>query len=290
MRKPGAVHHARYMESCLYILKITMLQDNLPRGMLTANMKQGINRMAHYIALFHASYNLKVRIAPAAPRLDLKLWKEMSIYENIDHDVAAEVKQSLARHQWYLTEELVVFALFDKELPEEQKRKIASAHLQKANLTIFTPGKPAFSMILGNDDVELWMFIGRRSWLAFEVLNLQLNWIGLPTTQWSDDQEFLVMVRIISDLAVVNDTAERGVKDVEVYANVTNDEDQRGKIILVANSHRASETSGTFEKRDGTKHLRLFLISNYNLYQTLICLFLHNLESLIVWGSLIILG
>ena len=79
MRKPGAVHHARFM-ACLYILKITVLQDNIPRGMLTPNIRQGINPMAQYIALFHVPYYLKARIAPAAPRLDLKLWKEMSIY------------------------------------------------------------------------------------------------------------------------------------------------------------------------------------------------------------------
>ena len=65
-----------------------MLQDNLPRGMLTPNMKQGINQMAQYIALFHAPYYLKARIAPAAPRSDLKLWKQMSMYEDIDPDVA----------------------------------------------------------------------------------------------------------------------------------------------------------------------------------------------------------
>ena len=65
-----------------------------------------------------------------------------------------------------------------------------------------------------------------RSWLAFEALNLQHNWLGLPPTQCSDAQEFLDMVRIISDIAVVYDTAERGVKAVEDYANVTNDEDQ----------------------------------------------------------------
>ena len=74
---------------------------------------------------------------------------------NIDPDVSTEVKHLLARHQWLLPKELVAFALFDKELPEEQKCKIASALLQQAKPTTFTHGKPEFSMILENDDVEL---------------------------------------------------------------------------------------------------------------------------------------
>ena len=74
MRKPGALHHARFMASSLYILKITMLQNNLPRGMLTPNMKTGITRMAQFIALLNAPHFLKANLAAAAPRLDLKLW------------------------------------------------------------------------------------------------------------------------------------------------------------------------------------------------------------------------
>ena len=47
------------------------------------------------------------------------------------------------------------------------------------------------------------------------------------------------MEKILSSISVVNDTAERGVKDVEDYANSSKDSEHRGRIVLVSNSHRS---------------------------------------------------
>jgi len=46
------------------------------------------------------------------------------------------------------------------------------------------------------------------------------------------------MASVITRLAVVNDTAERSVKDIEEYANAAHDGEKRGNVILVANSQR----------------------------------------------------
>ena len=46
------------------------------------------------------------------------------------------------------------------------------------------------------------------------------------------------MKETLSPLEVVNGTAERGVKDIQEYANAARDNDQTGRIILVSNSHR----------------------------------------------------
>ena len=45
------------------------------------------------------------------------------------------------------------------------------------------------------------------------------------------------MSAVIRDLAVVNDTAERCIKDIQDYANAANGGDHRGNIILVSASH-----------------------------------------------------
>ena len=44
---------------------------------------------------------------------------------------------------------------------------------------------------------------------------------------------------VVNELAVVNDAAERGVKDVTDYANAARDGAMRSRIITVASSHRA---------------------------------------------------
>ena len=46
------------------------------------------------------------------------------------------------------------------------------------------------------------------------------------------------MKSIISSLSVVNDTAERGIRDIEDYANSAKGGQERDRIILVSNSHR----------------------------------------------------
>ena len=45
------------------------------------------------------------------------------------------------------------------------------------------------------------------------------------------------MAKIINEIAVVNDTAERGVKDIEDYVNQAEDSDKRQSMVLVSNSH-----------------------------------------------------
>ena len=49
----------------------------------------------------------------------------------------------MIRHLWYLTPERVVLALFDDELPEEDKQQMADTLLQIPHPTVFNPGKPA---------------------------------------------------------------------------------------------------------------------------------------------------
>ena len=161
------------------------------------------------------------------------------IFKAINDSVSEEVKESLKRHMWYLTEECVPFALFDKDLVDEQKREIADALLRHPRPDQFAPQKPYFQLRnLQQDDVNLASFIGQRSWLLFHLLGNTGAWVRKPVPEWEDDPEFIVMAGVVSDFAVVNDTAERGVKDVEEYANSANDSDKRGRIILVSNSHR----------------------------------------------------
>lgn len=81
MRKAGAAHKARFLGSALYLMKLSMLGNNLHPGMVTPRMQREIDEIAEYIALFHGPLFLQSRIAAYAPRLDLNLWQNMLIYE-----------------------------------------------------------------------------------------------------------------------------------------------------------------------------------------------------------------
>lgn len=153
--------------------------------------------------------------------------------------IAEEVKISMLRHMWYLTEECVVFSLFDRELPDNKKEEIAKAILSHPRAGVFAPQKPLFPTREMLDDSELASFVGPRSWLAFHLIDNSGEWLNRPVEEWELDDEYIDMAMVISDLSVVNDTAERCVKDIEDYANMAHDSDKREAMILVSNSHRS---------------------------------------------------
>ena len=46
------------------------------------------------------------------------------------------------------------------------------------------------------------------------------QWLATPPHQWLEDQQYRDMMLVVENLAVVNDAAERGVKDIQDYAKV----------------------------------------------------------------------
>ena len=81
MRKAGTAHKACFLGSALYLLKMSMLGNNLHQGMVTPLIQRQIDDMAEFIALFYGPLFLQARIAAYAPRLDLELWHNMITYK-----------------------------------------------------------------------------------------------------------------------------------------------------------------------------------------------------------------
>ena len=146
---------------------------------------------------------------------------------------------SLKRHLWYLTAECVVFAFFDKDLPDEMKQEMANTILRNERPALFLPQKPVFPPTELLDESSLSVFIGPRSWLLFDLLHHRGDCLHEPISDWENSEEYLKMATIVAEIAVVNDTAERGVKDIEEYANMAKDGEKRQNMVLVSNSHRS---------------------------------------------------
>ncbi len=163
------------------------------------------------------------------------------IFKDVDEVVASEVMQSVIRHLWYVTEELVIFALFDKELPDDVRRDMARKLRATQRPPVFLPGKPCFPeqhFLQAGADVSLPSLIGPRSWLLFDITGSNGRWLGQHPTRWPAYAEYRRLDTIIRHLEVVNDAAERGVKDIQEYADMAKDGVYRGKMQLVASSHR----------------------------------------------------
>ena len=132
VRQPGAIHRARFMASCLYLLKTSLYKEQLQADDITAKELQDVEILAEYVALLYAPYFLQAPLAIAAPRNDRDFWVELNKYkecfhqEEIQFDVITAIQDSVLLHLWYLTEQLVVFALFDEDLPANERKAMAN--------------------------------------------------------------------------------------------------------------------------------------------------------------------
>lgn len=131
-------------------------------------------------------------------------------------------------------------ALFDPALDHAEKGEIADSMLGFVNPHVFAPGKPAFprQQFQHQEDVALPTLVGPKSWELFDLLGDDGAWLAQPPQLWDTHPGYRSMATVVHNLEVVNDAAERGVKDVQDYANTARDGVQRGRIALVSASHR----------------------------------------------------
>lgn len=241
IRKPGACHRARFMASSLYLLKICLYKKQFKtskENLLHADI------LGEYIVLLHAPYFLQSPLAISAPRQDRDFWTDMQNYQKcfeadeLQYLMSQAVLDSVKNHLWYLTEELVVFALFDKNLSDEERSNMAKRLLEIPRPDNFKLGKPIFPVEKMSVRPTLESFIGQRSWLLFHKLNADGDWLRLEIFHWSQHDEYERMRLFLSDLKVVNDLAERCIKDIQEYADIAKDSTYRDAILLVASDHR----------------------------------------------------
>ncbi len=106
--------------------------------------------------------------------------------------------------------------------------------LRIPNGYVWQPGKP----VLPSVHRPLHALVGQRSWLVFHFLHAGTDWLQQPVHQWENDAEYVRIGSFIQDLSVVNDVAERCIKDITEYAEMARDSAHREKILLVVNDHR----------------------------------------------------
>lgn len=146
LMKPGAIHQARWMACNIYASKMFMFQSQMTYD---EEIIRKLNRMNTFLSLFYTSAWMKSSIGADAPINDLQLFKDMIAYRDIDPEVADIVIDKMENHCWYLTEEVVPFALFSKlsVMTYKLKQDIASKLLSTPVPDRLRLGKPVFRKI-----------------------------------------------------------------------------------------------------------------------------------------------
>ena len=236
MMKPGAISQARWMACNIYAGKMYMFLNHMSYNDETVRKLHRINT---FLSLFYTSAWMKASIGADAPINDLHLFKDMISYRDIDYELANVVIDKMENHFWYLTEEVVPFALFSKlpEMTSDFKQEIASKLLNTPVPERLRMGKPVFRKI--SSDTSLLDLIGPESNTLFQCLGISKEWLAKPLADWPSDQEFQVAENFVHSVKVVNDPAERGVKLISDFATIiTTDPIQREALLQGVENNR----------------------------------------------------
>lgn len=123
LSRPGADHHARWVSQCLYILKLSLLQHQIDT--ISPQTKKKINTMASFILFVYIKFWISSPSLTRAATNDIQLYKQITTFKRVDKNVSAAALVALQRHTWYLTEDCISIALFNPDLEDEEKNKLA---------------------------------------------------------------------------------------------------------------------------------------------------------------------
>ncbi|KAG0728789.1 hypothetical protein GWK47_031788 [Chionoecetes opilio] len=116
--RPGAIHQVRWMVRNLYSMKMFMFAEQLEYDEATVVKLERLNL---FLGLFYTPMWMSSTLAADAPANDLQFMKDMMKFKRTDPEIAQAVLQKLENHKWYLTQEVVPFALFGSRLSDKEK-------------------------------------------------------------------------------------------------------------------------------------------------------------------------
>ena len=240
---PGAYDHVRFMAKAIYYIKMFLLLPQLiDRNLVDEVDVSVISRMSKFVILLYGQYFLETALTSSAPRLDLQFWRNAKRYEVIDVDISIAVVNSVYRQMFYLTEELIAFALCDENVSHSDKEDIVRALIRADRPQRFIPKKPDFKAHLlknkPHDAPQLADFVGERSWLVFDLFDVNVTWMEYPPENWDNIDDFQRFFKLINGIVCVNDVAERNVQNVLEHAEFSRDPERRDRVVKVVNSHR----------------------------------------------------
>ena len=250
LKRPGAMHKARWMSKLLYAIKIWLSEQQikqLPPGTVTT--RQQVSKLRQFVVFVthvYSSWWMTCTSVVDAPWRDLCLVHLLLRYETcVDALVGRSALRAFQRHFWYLTAEMVPLALFSENVPEQVRRELAEKLLdvQPDTLPHFPQhrfgtefGKPQFPQI--DQTTTLAGLAGPDSWFLFNQLRLDAAFLQLAVADWASSAAYQQCVRHIKAINVTNDCAERGVKLSADYLASARSEQHLQNVLQVVEGDR----------------------------------------------------
>ena len=218
----SATDHARWMSKVIYCIKIAMFQDQLKCDNSESLLTKIVD-LARFLCLYYVKPWSRASLPFHAPIEDLILYKTL-VTNAKEHkseslrQLSQAVASKFENHFWYLTERLVVLALFSTASVHE-KQGMAKAMKKYRNDASFDhsvhkmPTVPAFT--------QLKDLIGRESWVLLKLINKQSLFLSKPASLWERNECYIRIKSRLQHLKVVNDFSERALGLVTDYHSST---------------------------------------------------------------------
>ncbi len=244
-RIPGPMHHARWMSKAIYSLKIFIFRNEFK---LTAREEKSLQDICVFILKFYIKMWFQATSAVKAPNLDLNYLREIYNHKSTDEKLSMAVMGKICNHLWYLSDECVALSFFDEQVPSDEKRRM----LLKLNLERDIEIESAKRIQLKINDVK--EFVSKRlSDLVtpntnefFDRFKIPKEFLFKDPDTWASDDDYKTGTKIVSQIKVVNDVAERGVKLIQEYnKKITHNEDDMQFLLQVVKDYTQKFSSFT---------------------------------------------
>ena len=181
-RRPGAVHHARWMAKVLYVIKMWLFRSQMP---FHAHDLKAVKDAAIFSVLVYLKYWMTATLAAAAPRRDFEFMHDLLHYP--EKAIAMLALEKLRNHLWYLSDELVALAFFDPEVDAETKSRMVLRLSQQAASRQLRPMIPTEAFI-GGQGLE--QFVTERTRQFFDRLRLPDEFLNVHSSEWNGRADF----------------------------------------------------------------------------------------------------
>lgn len=245
------------MAKAIYALKIFLFRKQF----LKANEITKLRKFCIFVLLYYIKFWFRAPKAASAPRNDLDFIKNLSKDYLVRTDMCKLALDKFKNHLWYLGEELICLAFFDKKVPIECKNKMRDAF--KNNESCGESLKASFKNTLYENlqNLTLDKFVTKSSFQFFKKLSLDYTFLDFDANTWEERLEYQAAFEIVNCLEVVNDRAERAVSVIKNYNlySVKN-ETSKQQMLKVISKH--IEMSKSVTKTDLEKKF----VEYYNTY------------------------
>lgn len=227
-RKPGAFHHARWMSKAIYTIKIFLFHKQFK---MTVKLVKSIAEICIFIATVYVKVWFTCPLASEAPNNDLSFLKKLVDYESIDAKISEVALKKFSKHLWYLNPETAAMAFFDERISLNIKNQMVimlkSVDKRSENLKRFETKNIR--------DVYNWnmaSFVSSKSLQFFERFGINTDFLNLNPSEWCQNEDYQMGLRLVRSLKVVNDIAERAVKLIEEYHDILSKNPEQQQFIV----------------------------------------------------------